>query len=41
MATEKLATDGMHGWHELEAQQVTSPEVAELEDVLVLLLIDS
>lgn len=41
MATEKLATDGMHGWHELQAQQVTSPEVVELEDALVFLLTDS
>lgn len=28
------STDGMHGWHELQAQQVTSPEVVELEDAL-------
>lgn len=41
MATEKLAADGMHGWQELEAQQVTGPEVAELEEALVLLLDDS
>ena len=41
VATEKLATDGMHGWQELEAQQVTGPEVAELEEALVLLLDNS
>lgn len=37
VVTVKLSIDNVHAQHELEAQQVTGHEVAELGDALILL----